>query len=46
MEQLVDSNTAAIIINTPNNPCGSVYSKAHLRDIANCEIVNMYIVTH
>merc|ERR1719507_101357 len=33
MESLIDKNTAAIIINSPSNPCGSVFSIKHLKDI-------------
>ena len=33
MESLIDHNTAAIIVNSPSNPCGSVFSPTHLREI-------------
>lgn len=33
LESLIDENTAAMIVNSPSNPCGSVYSKEHLKDI-------------
>lgn len=29
----MDENTCAIVINNPSNPCGSVFSKAHLKKI-------------
>lgn len=38
MESLIDSNTAALLINNPSNPCGSVFSERHLLDILSiCE---------
>lgn len=33
MENLIDENTACILINNPSNPCGSVFSKIHLEKI-------------
>jgi aspartate/methionine/tyrosine aminotransferase len=45
MESLVDENTAAIIITNPSNPCGSVFSAAHIQEIlagvASCLIFNL-----
>ena len=33
LESLMDENTAAVIVNSPSNPCGSVYSRQHIEDI-------------
>jgi len=36
LEKLADENTCAILVNNPSNPCGAVYSKAHLTKILAC----------
>ncbi|XP_037938523.1 tyrosine aminotransferase [Teleopsis dalmanni] len=33
LESLIDENTAALLINNPSNPCGSVFNKKHLEDL-------------
>lgn len=42
LESKIDENTAAIIINNPSNPCGSVYSKNHLLKVL--EIAAKYCI--
>lgn len=33
MDREIDDHTRAIVINTPSNPCGSVFDEAHIRQI-------------
>ncbi|KAH8354715.1 hypothetical protein KR084_003274 [Drosophila pseudotakahashii] len=33
LESLIDENTAALLINNPSNPCGSVFDEKHLRQL-------------
>lgn len=33
LESLIDDQTAAIVINNPSNPCGSVFPREHLMEI-------------
>lgn len=33
MENLIDDDTAAIVVCNPSNPCGSVFSEEHIREI-------------
>lgn len=33
LEAQIDENTAAIILNSPSNPCGGVFTMEHMRDI-------------
>lgn len=33
MRSQIDDKTRAMIVNNPSNPCGSVYTADHLRDI-------------
>ncbi len=35
VEEMISENTAAIIINSPNNPAGTVYTKETLEELAN-----------
>lgn len=46
IEPLVTSKTKVIIVNSPNNPTGSVYSKKELEDIAELAIrYNLFIIS-
>lgn len=45
MEELIDENTAAVVLTNPSNPCGSVFSKEHIIDtIALCEKYRVPII--
>ena len=33
LQSLIDEDTAAIVVNNPSNPCGSVYTAQHIRDV-------------
>ena len=46
MEKLVTSRTKAVIINTPTNPSGKVFSKVELRQLCECAKKHgLYIIT-
>lgn len=46
LESLIDENTAAIVLNNPSNPCGSVYSKEHLQDVLKiCELYKVPVIS-
>ena len=46
LERQIDDNTAALLLNNPSNPCGSVYSRQHLLDIlALCEKYRLPIIS-
>ncbi|XP_053402805.1 tyrosine aminotransferase-like [Mercenaria mercenaria] len=45
LESLIDDHTAAIILNNPSNPCGSVFSKQHLKDFLKiCETYKVPVI--
>jgi len=45
LERSIDADTTAVILNNPSNPCGSVFSREHLRDVlAVCERRRVMVV--
>ncbi|XP_074644544.1 tyrosine aminotransferase-like isoform X2 [Tubulanus polymorphus] len=44
-ESLIDDKTAAIVLNSPSNPCGSVFSKQHIKHILEiCETYKIPVI--
>lgn len=44
LQDAITTKTKAILINTPNNPTGSIYSEQELRDIAEIAVANNLFV--
>lgn len=45
LEELIDENTAALILTNPSNPCGNVFSEAHLTAVIDlCEKYRIPII--
>jgi aspartate aminotransferase len=45
IEQRVGSNTKAVLINSPNNPTGAMYSEQFIADVVNfCEKRDLYLI--
>ncbi len=46
IKEAITENTKAIIINTPNNPCGAVYTEEQLRELGDLAVKNdFYIIS-
>ncbi|MGL4991084.1 MAG: pyridoxal phosphate-dependent aminotransferase [Sarcina sp.] len=46
IQKVANNKTKAIILNTPNNPTGEIYTKEELSDIANiCKEFDLYIIS-
>jgi len=46
LEKFIDNQTKVIIINSPNNPCGCVYSKQELEKIAKLAVEkNLFVIS-
>jgi len=46
MKKLIDSETKAIMINTPNNPTGKMYSKKLIEEVADLAVENnLYVIS-
>ncbi|MGM0501773.1 MAG: pyridoxal phosphate-dependent aminotransferase [Bacillota bacterium] len=43
-KQAISDNTKAVIINSPNNPTGAVYTKEELKDIAEVAVANDILI--
>lgn len=47
LEEVITPNTKLILLNSPNNPSGSIYSEKELKDLSNviCKYPNTYVMS-
>lgn len=45
LEAAIDEDTAAIVVNSPSNPCGGVFSREHVQEIIDvCDTYKIPII--
>jgi len=46
LEDAIDENTVAVVVNSPSNPCGGVFSREHMERIVEiCEFHKLPIIS-